>query len=88
MPVVPGTTRARPPTPRQRAFGDRVREHRHAAGLTQEAFAEKAGIHRTYVASLEAGMRNPSLDLMARIALALGVDLAELTAGLQAKKGR
>ena len=85
---MPGTTSDRPPTPRQRAFGDRVRDHRHAAGLTQEAFAERAGIHRTYVASLEAGMRNPSLDLMARIAIALKIDLGELTAGLQAKRGR
>ena len=85
---MPGTNRDHPPTPRQRAFGDRVREHRHAAGLTQEAFAEKAGIHRTYVASLEAGMRNPSLDLMARLAKALKIDLADLTQGLQDKKGR
>lgn len=85
---MPGTTRDRPPTPRQRAFGDRVRDHRHALELTQEAFAEKAGIHRTYVASLEAGMRNPSLELMCRLAKALKVDLAELTGGLQNLKGR
>jgi transcriptional regulator with XRE-family HTH domain len=85
---VPGTTPDRPPTPRQRAFGDRVRHHRQAAGLTQERFAELAGIHRTYVASLEAGMRNPSLDLMCRVALGLGLDLGVLTEGLQDTKGR
>lgn len=42
----------------------------------------------TKIASLEAGRRNPSLDFMARLAKALGIDLGELVKGLQAKKGR
>jgi len=75
-------------TPRQRAFGDRVRYYRNEMGLSQEAFAWKAGINRTYIASLEAGQRNPSLELVCRLAKALRVDAADLTEGLQRKRGR
>lgn len=81
-----GTDKGR--TPRQIELGDRIRRHRERLGLSQEGLAYKAGINRTYIASLEAGQRNPSLDLMARLAKALGIDLGELVKGLQAKKGR
>ena len=79
-------TRAR--APEQIEFGDRVRTRRQDLNLSQEALGSKAGINRTYIASLEAGQRNPSLDLMARLAIALRVDLGDLVAGLQKKKGR
>lgn len=75
-------------TLRQVAFGDRVRAQRQRLGLSQEAFALEAGINRSYVASLEAGHRNPSLDLMARVAAALQVDLGKLVKGLQDVEGR
>jgi transcriptional regulator with XRE-family HTH domain len=65
-----------------------VRAFRHEVGVSQEALALKAGIHRTYIASLEAGQRNPSLELIARLAKALGVDAADLVEGLQRKRGR
>ena len=70
------------------AFGQRVSTFRGDRGLSQEALALKAGINRTYIASLEAGQRNPSLDMVARLALALKVDVAELVRGLQRLKGR
>lgn len=73
---------------RQVEFGDRVRALRHETGLSQEDLAFHASINRTYIASLEAGRRNPSLDLMARLAAALSVDLGDLVAGLQAVEGR
>ena len=73
---------------RQVEFGDRVRAYRQELDLSQEALALKAGINRTYVASLEAGQRNPSLDLMARLANALRIDLGDLVHGLQKKRGR
>ena len=57
-------------------------------GLTQEALALKSGINRTYIGSLEAGERNPSLENIARLAVALGVDAADLVRGLQKLKGR
>ena len=81
-----GTDKAK--TARQVEFGDRIRQRRHHLGLSQEALAREASINRTYIASLEAGRRNPSLDMMARLALALGVDLGDLLRGLQDTRGR
>jgi transcriptional regulator with XRE-family HTH domain len=76
------------PTPRQREFGDRIRARRRNLDLSQEALALRAGINRTYIGSLEAGGRNPSLENISRLALALGVDAADLVQGLQKLKGR
>jgi DNA-binding XRE family transcriptional regulator len=75
-------------TPRQEEFGRRVRWRREELGFSQEKLALKAGINRTYIGSLETGMRNPSLDLVARLARALGVDAGELVTGLEKKRGR
>jgi transcriptional regulator with XRE-family HTH domain len=83
---VGGTDKAK--SARQIEFGDRVRAQRQRLDLSQEALAAQASINRTYIASLEGGRRNPSLDLMARLATALGVDLGELVGGLQMKSGR
>ena len=81
-----GTDKAK--TARQIEFGDRVRARRQDLKLSQEALALHAHIHRSYIASLEAGRRNPSLDLISRLAAALRIDAAELVRGLQAVKGR
>jgi transcriptional regulator with XRE-family HTH domain len=64
-----------------RAFGRRVRQHREAAGLSQEALAERAGLHRTYVGSLERGERNLALLNLLALAEALGVPPASLVGG-------
>lgn len=60
------------------AFGDRVRELRHAAGLSQEELAEASGLHRTYISSLERGQRNVGLDNIHVLAEALGVPASKL----------
>lgn len=60
------------------AFGRRVREFRSGLGLSQEALAEMAGVHRTYMGSVERGERNVSLDNIYRIAGALGTSPTEL----------
>jgi len=60
------------------AFGDRIRELRHAAGLSQEGLAEASGLHRTYISSLERGQRNVGLDNIYALAAALGVPAARL----------
>jgi len=75
-------------TRRQAEFGDRVRMARQRLELSQEALAHAAGINRTYIASLEAGQRNPSLETVVKLAVALKVDVAELVGGLQKVKGR
>jgi transcriptional regulator with XRE-family HTH domain len=62
----------------RRVFGQRIRALRHDRGLSQEGLAELAGVHRTYLSSLERGERNVSLDNIYAIAEALGVSPAEL----------
>jgi transcriptional regulator with XRE-family HTH domain len=47
-------------------------------GMSQEALAEAAGLHRTYVSSLERGLRNVGIDNVYALADALGVDPSEL----------
>ena len=59
-------------------FGARVRSLRQARGLTQEALAEVAGLHRNYVGSLERGERNVSIENVHALAKALGVPDADL----------
>jgi len=59
-------------------FGARLREIRLQKDVSQEKLAELAGLHRTYVSSIELGKRNISLLNIERLALALGVSMAEL----------
>jgi len=59
-------------------FGSAVRSRREALGLTQEAFAERAGIHRTYLSDVERGTRNVSLLNVERVAEALAMKVSEL----------
>lgn len=61
-------------------FGRNLRSQRKARGLSQEALAELADLHWTYVGSVERGERNVSIDNMCRLAWALGVDMRELLA--------
>ena len=59
-------------------FGARVRALREQAGLSQEALAAQAGIHRTYMGGVERGERNLCLKNILRLAEALGVHPREL----------
>ena len=54
-------------------FGEKVRTIRTKKGLSQEELAELAGLHRTYISSLELGKRNVSLINIHALAKALGV---------------
>ena len=63
---------------RRLAFGQRLRALRREIGLSQEALADLAGIHRTYVGSVERGERNVALGNMNALADALGVSPAKL----------
>lgn len=58
-------------------FGERLREIRLKKGVSQEALAADADLHRTYVSSVERGERNVSIVNIARLADALGVDIRE-----------
>ena len=59
-------------------FGKRIKELREATGLSQEKFALKIGMDRTYYSSVENGKRNISLVNIKKIADGLGVSLYEL----------
>lgn len=56
-------------------FGPAVRRHRELLRLSQEELADRASIDRTYISGVERGVRNPTLEVMQRIARGLGVDL-------------
>jgi transcriptional regulator with XRE-family HTH domain len=60
------------------AFGAAVRRLRLRKGLSQEEFADRAEIDRTYASGIERARRNPSLKAIGRIADALEVSLAQL----------
>jgi len=62
----------------QRIFGKNVRAYREAKGLSQEAFADVVGVHRTYMGGVERGERNLTLKSVERIASVLKVDPVEL----------
>jgi transcriptional regulator with XRE-family HTH domain len=53
------------------ALGAIIRVRREAKGLSQEAFADRAGIHRTYVSQLERGLKSPTIVILNQISRAL-----------------
>jgi transcriptional regulator with XRE-family HTH domain len=59
-------------------FGNRVRQLRKERGWSQEAFAHRVGLDRSYMGSVERGERNVSLENICLIAAALGVGAAAL----------
>ncbi len=60
------------------ALGQAIRELRISTGLSQEAFADRCGLHRTYVGGIERGERNLSFANLLRVASALGLRASEL----------
>lgn len=68
----------------QRLFGEVVRKKREAIPLSQEAFAARAGIHRTYVSSIELGKVQVSIGIAKQLADALGISLSTLFSDIEA----
>jgi transcriptional regulator with XRE-family HTH domain len=66
-----------------RRLGQRVRELRERAGLSQEELAERAALHRTYVGGIERGERNVGVKNLLQLARALKVAPAELLKGFE-----
>ena len=62
----------------KKRLGTNLRRLREAKGLSQEAFAFEAGIHRTYVSDIERGARNPTITVVENLATALGVTASDL----------
>ena len=64
-------------------LGSNIRQRRKSEGITQEGLAERADLHRTYIADIERGARNVSIMNIIRIARALQVSVSELCGGLR-----
>lgn len=60
------------------AFGKRVAELRKAVGCSQEIFAFKCNVDRTYIGTIERGEKSPTLNTIEKIANALGISKSEL----------
>ncbi len=59
-------------------FGNQVRSRRMALGISQEVFAERVGLHRTYIGMIERAEKNITLENVEKIAVGLGVSIATL----------
>ena len=62
----------------QQRLGTNLKRLRTAKGWSQEQFAFEAGIHRTYISDLERGARNPTIGMLEKIAVCLGVKAGSL----------
>ena len=61
-----------------KVFGDNLKKYRTQLGLSQEAFAEKCGLHRTYISAIECYRRSIALENVQRIADALEIETYKL----------
>ncbi len=61
-----------------KVFGSNVKAYRQRIGLSQEAFAEKCGMHRTYISAIECFRRSISLENIQKIADALEIEPYQL----------
>jgi transcriptional regulator with XRE-family HTH domain len=59
-------------------LGQNVRRLREEKGWSQEAYADEAGIHRTYISDIERGARNPTVKIVEKLAKPLGVSAGTL----------
>jgi two-component system response regulator len=69
-------------------FGASVRRLRHRLGISQDALAERADLHRTYITGIECGMRNVTLKSIEKLARALQVSTATLLSHASEVSGR
>jgi transcriptional regulator with XRE-family HTH domain len=61
----------------KKQYGRAIRQRRNEMGWSQEYLAAQAGLHRTYVADVERGQRNISLENIVKLAKALGLTPGE-----------
>ena len=68
-------------------FGAAIRRRRNQLGLSQEDFADKARIHRTYVSSIELGKVQVSIRIAEQLATALEMPLSRLWKEIERNRG-
>lgn len=61
-----------------KVFGNNVKYYRNQLGLSQEVFAEKCGLHRTYISAIECNRRSIALENIQHIADALEIETYKL----------
>ena len=61
-----------------KVFGDNLKKYRTDLGISQEAFADRCGMHRTYISAIERYKRSISLENIQRIADALEIETYKL----------
>lgn len=71
----------------QEQLGMRIKFLRNQRKWSQEDLAFAANINKNYISDLENGRRNPSLDILERIAIAFGITLADLFRGVETIPG-
>jgi len=59
-------------------FGRNVRRIRESKGWSQDMLSEKSGLHRTYISGIERGARNPTIEVVFKIAKALEIKTSSL----------
>jgi transcriptional regulator with XRE-family HTH domain len=69
-------------------FAASLRQERQARGLSQEALAHRAGLHRTFIGSVERGEVNVSIDNIERLAKAVGLHISFQGSGNHPRKNR
>ena len=67
----------------QQALGARIRQLREKKGWSQEDFAARSGLHRTFVGNIERGLKNTTILTLLMISKSLGVSVSELLRGLE-----
>lgn len=67
----------------QLAVGQRIKELREGRQWSQEEFADRCGVHRTYIGSAENGARNLTIQVLTMFARGLGLTVSELLVGLE-----
>lgn len=73
--------------PIEKSFGTEVRRRRLKLRISQENFAEKAGIHRTYVSAIELGKVQVSIRIAEQLAKALEVPLSRIWQEIERSRG-
>ena len=66
-----------------KALGSRIRKLRSRQGYSQESFADKCGVHRTFMGTIERGESNLSFSNLVKVSQGLGITLSQLLSGIE-----
>jgi transcriptional regulator with XRE-family HTH domain len=70
----------------QAIFGHNVRSWRERLQWSQERLSDESGLHRTYISGIERGQRNPTIQIVQKIAQAFNIEAFQLFLGVREKE--